>query len=109
MAQPLKAVLNQGNQLGLAILQIVIGFFFGCAILATFVARKVTRPINLISAAAQSFASDHNIVGLPVDRKDEIGLLARSFKTMQDQIKRQLGELQANQAQLEHLRQATTS
>ncbi len=103
LAQPLEAVLNQGNKLGLAILQIVMGFFLGCAMLATFVARKVTRPINLMSSAAQSFANDQQIVGLPVDRKDEIGLLARSFKAMQDQIKRQLGELQANQAQLEHL------
>ena len=103
LAQPLEAVLNQGNKLGWAILQIVMGFFVGCALLATFVARKVTRPINHISAAVQSFASDQQTVGLPVDRKDEIGLLARSFKKMQDQITRQLGELQANQAQLEHL------
>lgn len=103
LAQPLEAVLNQGNKLGNAILQIVLGFFLGSALLATFVARKVTRPINLMSAAAQSFANDQQIVGLPIDRKDEIGLLARSFKKMQDQIKRQLGELQANQAQLEHL------
>ena len=103
LAQPLDAVLNQGNKLGWAILQIVMGFFLGCALLATYVARKLTRPINLMSAAAQSFASDQQIVGLPVDRKDEIGLLARSFKKMQDQIKRQLAELQASQAQLEHL------
>lgn len=96
-------MLNQGNKLGWAILQIVMGFFLGCALLATYVARKLTRPINLMSAAAQSFASDQQIVGLPVDRKDEIGLLARSFKKMLDQIKRQLAELQASQAQLEHL------
>lgn len=103
LAQPLHAVLDQGNKLGWAILQIVIGFSLGCALLAAFVARKVTHPINLMSAAAQSFANDQQIVGLPVDQKDEIGLLARSFKRMQAQIKRQLGELQASQTQLEHL------
>ena len=36
-------------------------------------------------------------------RKDEIGLLAQSFKKMQDQIKHQLNELQHSRQQLEHL------
>jgi diguanylate cyclase (GGDEF)-like protein len=103
LAQPLEAVLDQGNKLGFAILQIVIGFFLGCALLATFLARAITRPINSMSAAAQSFANDQQTVSLPVDRQDEIGLLARSLKKMQEQIKRQLTELQASQAQLEHL------
>jgi diguanylate cyclase (GGDEF)-like protein len=103
LAQPLETVLNQGNKLGWAILQLVMGFFLGCALLATYVARKLTHPINLINTAAQSFANDQQVVGLPMDRKDEIGSLARSFNKMQDQIKRQMGELQASQAQLEHL------
>ena len=103
LAQPLEAVLRQGNKLGWTILQIVVGFSLGCALLAIFVARKLTQPINLVGAAAQSFANDQEIVGLPIDRKDEIGLLARRFRRMQAQIKRQFEELQASQAQLKHL------
>lgn len=103
LAQPLETVLEQGNKLGWAILQIVIGFFLGCALLAAFLARAVTRPINSMSLAVQSFANDRQVLPLPVERKDEIGSLAQSVQKMQDQIKRQLAELQANQAQLEHL------
>lgn len=103
LAQPLDAVLDQGNKLGLSILQIVIGFFLGCALLAAYLARAVTSPINSMSAAAESFANNQKTISLPIDRQDEIGLLARNLKKMQDQIKRQLAELQASQAQLEHL------
>ena len=103
LAQPLEAVLNQGNKLGWAILQIVVGFFLACVLLATFLARAITRPINSMSAATQSFASGQQAVSLPIDRKDEIGVLARNLKKMQEQIKRQLTELHASQAQLEHL------
>jgi diguanylate cyclase (GGDEF)-like protein len=103
LAQPLANVLDQGNQLGRAILQIVIGFFFGCALLATFLARAVTRPINSMSQAVQSFANDQQVQPLPVERKDEIGALAQNVQKMQGQIKRQLTELQTSQAQLEHL------
>ena len=103
LAQPLDAVLDRADKLGLVILQIVAGFSLGCALLAAFVARAVTRPINSLSAAVQGFTIDQTIGLLPVDRHDEIGVLAQSVEKMQDQIKRQLTELQANQTQLEHL------
>ena len=103
LAQPLKTVLAQSHQLGVAILQIVVAFFIACALLAVLVARAVTRPINAVSAAARNLANDEPVVGLPLARKDEIGLLAQSFKKMQDQIKHQLAELQRSREQLEHL------
>ena len=103
LAQPLKAVLAKSHHLGLAILQIVVGFFIICGLLAVLVARAVTRPINAVSAAARNLANDEPVAGLPVNRTDEIGLLAQSFKKMQDQIKHQLSELQHSRQQLEHL------
>ena len=103
LAQPLSAIVAQADQLGLAILQIVGGFCLACILLATFVARAVTRPIDSMSNAAQRFANGYEIDGLPVDRKDEIGVLARSFSQMQAQIKQQLTALQDSQKNLEHL------
>ena len=103
LAQPLRTVLVQSHQLGVAILQIVIGFFVACGLLAVLMARAVTRPINAVSVAAQSLANDTPVTDLPIDRQDEIGVLAQSFKKMQDQIKRQLNELQDSREQLEHL------
>ena len=103
LAQPLHKVLNQGNQLGWVILQIVIGFFLGSALLAIFIARAISRQINSMSHAVRAFADDHRVLPLPVKRKDEIGDLARSVEKMQGQIKHQLAELQASHAQLEHL------
>ncbi len=103
LAQPLQMVLNQSNPLGWSILQIVVGFFLGSALLATFLARAITRPINAMGHAVQAFADDHRVLPLPVSRKDEIGALAQSVEKMQGQIKHQLAELQASHAQLEHL------
>jgi len=103
LAQPLSVIVAQADRLGLAILQIVGGFCLACILLAAFVARAVTRPINSLSSAAQHFAKGHEIVGLPVNRKDEIGVLARSFSQMHDQIKQQLAALKDGQDNLEHL------
>ncbi len=103
LAQPLKTGVAQSHQLGVAILQIVVGFFVACGLLAALMARAVTRPINAVSLAAQNLADDAPLTDLPVDRQDEIGLLAQSFKKMQDQIKHQLRELQESREQLEHL------
>ena len=103
LAQPLKTVLGQSKQLGVAILQIVVAFFVACGLLAVLVARAVTRPINAVSAAARNLADDQPVLNLPLNRKDEIGLLAQSFKKMQDQIKHQLSELQDSREQLAHL------
>ncbi|MBK6321012.1 MAG: diguanylate cyclase [Burkholderiales bacterium] len=40
---------------------------------------------------------------LPVERQDEIGVLARSVSQMQDEIRQQLDALQSNRRELEHL------
>jgi diguanylate cyclase (GGDEF)-like protein len=72
-------------------------------LLAVLVARAVTRPINSMSTAVQHFAYGHQIADLPVERQDEIGVLARSFSHMQEEIRQQLEALQANRKELEHL------
>lgn len=105
LAEPLADVVAQAHQLGTAILQIVLGLSVVCLLLAAVLARAVTRPINAMSSAAQGFATGNRSGTLPVDRADEIGALARSFRQMQDQITQQLVDLQNNQHELEHLAQ----
>lgn len=103
IAQPLAAVLAQADRLGSVVLQMVAGLFLICLLLAVLVARAVTRPINSMSTAVQHFAYGHQIADLPVERQDEIGVLARSFSHMQEEIRQQLEALQANRKELEHL------
>ena len=105
LGQPLDEVVAQAQRLGRAILQIVLGLCVGCLLLAAILARAFTRPINTLTSAAEGFASGHSSGTLPVNRRDEIGALARSFQKMQDQISRQLEDLQNSQQELEHLAQ----
>ena len=106
LAQPLTEVLTQANRLGMVVLQLVIGLCLACVLLAALVARAVTRPINAMSAAVQGFSRDHQsapVQALAVEREDEIGVLARSFQQMQNEIRQQLEDLQQNREELEHM------
>lgn len=103
LAQPLSVVLEQADKLGTVILQLVTGLCVACVLLAALVARAVTRPINSMSAAVQRFAYEHQASTLASDRQDEIGVLARSFNQMQDDIRQQLTALQDSREELEHL------
>jgi diguanylate cyclase (GGDEF)-like protein len=103
LAQPLALVLEQADRLGGVILQLVIGLGAACVLLAAIVARAVTRPINSMSTAVQRFANGHQVAKLAIDRQDEIGVLARSFDTMQNEIRQQLAALHENRLELEHL------
>lgn len=105
LAQPLGEVLVQSQQLGSTILQIVVGLFLLCLLLAVLLARALTRPINAVTAAAQRFANGLPPGDLPLLRQDEIGSLARSFQQMHLLITRQLADLHDNQEELEHLAQ----
>lgn len=103
LAQPLARVLEQADRLGGVILQLVVGLGVACVLLAALVARAVTRPINSMSTAVQRFANGHQVATLAKDRQDEIGVLARSFDAMQNEIRQQLAALESNREALEHL------
>lgn len=105
LAQPLEAVLEQADRLGVVTLQIVTGLSLICILLAALVARAVTRPINAISAAVRELSNQDHFAKLPLHRSDEIGELARGIHQMQGQINRQMTELQQHQQELEHLSQ----
>lgn len=104
LAQPLSHVLERANQLGVVVLQLVLALCLLGIFIATLVARAVTKPINSMSIAVKNFALDHSQAPVAgVERRDEIGVLARSFKQMQDEIHQQLEALQQSREELEHM------
>ncbi len=104
LAHPLSKVVEQANKLGVVVLQLVVALCLVCVLIAALVARAVTRPINSMSTAVQAFAHDHKQAAtLAIDRQDEIGVLARSFHQMQNEIQQQMDALQESREELEHM------
>lgn len=103
VGQPLDVVIQQADKLGLIVNQLVAALCAAGVALAMLVARAVTRPINTLSRSVEQFTSSRQMLPLPVQRQDEIGVLARSVRHMQEQILNQLEALNQNQDKLEHL------
>lgn len=103
LSQPLGNILHDVQQLGRTTWQLVLGFSLLALLMAGPVSRAVIRPVNMLVAAAQRFSREHVMGELPVARRDEFGLLARSFQEMQTQIGAHLDELYASRSQLDHL------
>jgi len=58
-----------------------------------FFARKITKPIKKLTGYARTLARGDLDVDINIERSDEIGILALSFKSMQGSIKKLIGEL----------------
>lgn len=103
LAVPLANVLQQANSLGWVVLQLVAGLCLACILLAIVVARAVTRPVNMVSAAVQRFANGEPVDKLLVNRKDELGVLALSFNHMQDKLNQQMTALEQSRQEMDEL------
>lgn len=103
LAQPLEAVLKDSEQLGVVSVRIVIAFSALAVILAVLLARALTRPLEQIVDAVHRFADGAAGGRLPSERRDEIGLLARSIENMQQQIRAQFAKLEQKQGELDRL------
>ncbi len=103
VAEPLSEILESTHLLGRTVLQIVLGFSAIAIVLATFAARLVTRPLNLMTKEVKRFSSEHAVGVLPTGRQDEIGELARGFDEMQTRIVSTMAELDASRNHLAHM------
>lgn len=103
LSQPLAHVLRESDDLGFTMLRIVLAFSGISVLLAVLFARAITRPLDQIVRAVKSFAAAQKREPLPLARRDEIGVLARSFAEMQEQIQAQVAELHDKQEELDHL------
>ena len=103
LAQPLRVVLADVEQLRAAIWQIVLAVGVACLLVAWVVARTLARPINDVGAAARRFAQGQGIGSLPTGRSDEIGELARSFQRMHETLEQQMSALERSKLELSDL------
>jgi signal transduction histidine kinase len=55
-------------------------------LIAWIMSMNITRPLNRLTAAVSEIASGRNTPAVPVDRRDEVGKLARAFNAMSVQV-----------------------
>ena len=103
LTQPLTTVLDRVDPPAGVTLRTVLALSFVCIVLAALLARAVTRPINSMTRAVERFADGELATGLPLDRRDEIGVLARCFHRMCRQIQQQIAELNCRREEMENL------
>ena len=78
---PFRQIQNTQILVGLAAL--VVAF-----ILSFFLARRITGPVGrLVAATEQVRVGNLEATDLPIESKDEIGILARSFRAMLEELK----------------------
>lgn len=103
LSQPLALVQGEVLDLGRSILKILLVLSVVGVALAAGVSRLVTQPLQAMVKAAQAFSRGEAHGALPVHRGDEVGELARSFQDMEQQISRQLAELNLSRDAMAHL------
>lgn len=103
LSQPLAVVQGEVLDLGRSILKILLVLSVVGVALAAGVSRLVTQPLQAMVKAAQAFSRGEAHGALPVHRGDEVGELARSFQDMEQQISRQLAELNQSRDAMAHL------
>ncbi|WP_238544079.1 GGDEF domain-containing protein [Acidovorax sp. KKS102] len=103
LSQPLAVVQGEVLDLGRSILKILLVLSVVGVALAAGVSLLVTQPLQAMVKAAQAFSRGEAHGALPVHRGDEVGELARSFQDMEQQISRQLAELNLSRDAMAHL------
>jgi PAS domain S-box-containing protein len=83
-----------------SILTLVLGLSAAGAGLASLFALVLTRPLKRITQATKGFASGEYDVSLPVSDRSEIGVLARSFRHMIDQVRERDKDLRRSEARI---------
>jgi diguanylate cyclase (GGDEF)-like protein len=96
LSQPMSVVQGEAVELGSSILKMLAVLSLVGVLMAAWVSRLVTGPLKAVVGAAQAFAQGRAHDDLPVQRQDELGELARSFSDMEQQIRRQMAELNAS-------------
>ncbi|WP_029414110.1 GGDEF domain-containing protein [Acidovorax radicis] len=103
LSQPLAAVQGEVVNLGNSILKMLLVLSAIGVVLAGWVSRVVTQPLKTMVRATQALTQGRSHDVLPVQREDEVGELARSFQDMEQQISRQMTELNASRDAMAHL------
>lgn len=83
---PLSAILARSRTILERALGMGLLLLLGGAVLATVVSRGLTRPLSELTRATYAVADGDYSVRAEVTRSDEIGLLARMFNRMAEQV-----------------------
>ncbi|HET6989988.1 MAG TPA: HAMP domain-containing protein, partial [Bacteroidia bacterium] len=73
--------------IALVILLLIVAAF------SIYLSRKITRPIQLLTGDAIELSKGNFNIQFKIDRKDEIGILAKSFEKMQTSLRNMVEEL----------------
>lgn len=103
LAKPLDDVLSGATLLGNQIVRMVLVFSVLALFLAILFARALTKPLHSLAYAAKHLFAGHAMETLPLNRTDEIGVLARCFDRLRREIRLQMDALHAKQSELAHL------
>jgi diguanylate cyclase (GGDEF)-like protein len=102
LGQLQSLVLAEASRVGQKIVQIVLLFSLLALLTAIITSRAVIRPLKSMTQAVQLFSRERKISELP-SRQDELGLLAQSFREMEEEILSQLDDLTHSRTAFEHL------
>lgn len=97
---PLENVLQESRILGFNMIQITAFFSLLAIAIALVLSRILAKPLNQMTEAVSRFAAGMPMVGLPIEREDEIGELARNFQSMASRLNARVDELEFSQEQL---------
>lgn len=97
---PLENVLQESRILGFNMIQITAFFSLLAIAIALVLSRILAKPLNQMTGAVSRFAAGMPMVGLPIEREDEIGELARNFQSMAFRLNARVDELEFSQEQL---------
>ena len=103
LSKPLADVLAGAKLLGDSIIRMILIFSVLAIVLAVLCARVVTQPLQILARAASHFFEETAMEALPLERADEIGILARCFDQMSREIKSRMDLLYNKQHELVHL------
>ena len=103
LAQPLDSVLAQSDALGGMIIKIVLLLSLLALGIAIATTRAISRPLNQLVNAIEDFGLQRELRVLPINRQDELGVLARAFAAMRQQINEQLEQLNNQRNALDQL------
>jgi len=103
LSQPMSVVQAEALELGRSIVKMVSILCLVGLLLASWVSRVVTDPLKAMVRATEAFSQGRAHGALPVERHDELGELARSFRDMEQQIGQQMVELNRSRDAMAHL------
>lgn len=102
LGQPQSYVLAEASRAGEKIVQIVLLVSLLALLTAIITSRTLVRPLKSMTQAVQLFSRERKISELPA-RQDELGVLAQSFREMEEEILGQLDDLTHSRTAFEHL------